>query len=75
MFLNSVTRFAVKKPVKLGDLVKFETGVGWWELDYEPRNPGVVTCVTEFFSIESVEVYWSNGDITTERPSQLRRLK
>ena len=58
--------------LKVGDLVKFVSGVRTWRVDYLHRNPGIEICSFDTHSrFGSAHVLWSNGDRTTEHASYL----
>ena len=66
-----------------GDLVNFYSTVASFQKDYRMRNPGLVidykeaapTATKMSWDRASASVLWSNGDITKEHLSYLKRVQ
>ena len=57
----------LKRPIRIGDLVKFESRSWVFEHANERyANPGVVIDIDPTTHTESYEILWADGKITTE---------
>jgi len=67
--------------MKIADLVNFTSTFMPFQKDYKHRNPGVILKVKGTPVLESIGrtrmsamVMWSNGDVTTEHVSYLKKV-
>lgn len=65
--------------MKIGDLVKFESGIKDWERDYQVREPGLVvdTIVRnedKDNQRQSMTVLWADSSVTSEHIGYLKNL-
>ena len=58
--------------MRVGDMVYFYSTYMPFKKDYADRNPGIVL---EKSKTESACVLWSNGDVTNEHNSYLKKIK
>ena len=70
---------SLRRKVKKGDLVRFESGVSTWHMLYKEKNPGIVLKIIPRVVAgnkqASAEVLWSNKEITTEHIGYLNILE
>lgn len=69
--------------IKVGDLVNFYSTVASFQKDYKSRNPGLVVASEKAspkatkmsYDRGSAHVLWSNGEMTKEYLSYLKKAK